>query len=459
MISVSTLSTPSEWSGFLTKYAAASDAAEWPGNSAASEEQLVATETRLKVKLPPSYRASLSVSNGWRQASREIPVMQAVERIRWFRREHREWVQAYADPMQGVGPRMPAEQDYFNYGEDGAADWDVKHLTHTLCISDVGDSAVLLLNPMVIWPDGEWEAWFFANWLPGATRYHSFADWMSHELAELLDETFEHTSCPGELPTVYLNGPAKSKRRVRPREEILVLEVVLDRLKSKTRSQRIKAVQQLCRIGGQQAITALLNVLKNDFDYHVRCEAAEALGRLRAHESIETLIELATEETYVTSTAVQTLGNFDDEQSAQCLLKLVEEDGSCAGTAAYALARRKDSRGVAPLVQTLVSKDPRDQHTGSIAGRFIAPFEKPGYLALEPLVTHGDAEIRQRAILGILDIACLAKDKELKILARKLLEQCLEKETDGRLHQWLVGCVEVACKKKPEGSKNPFSGT
>ena len=53
---------------------------------------------------------------------------------------------------------MPAEQDYFNYGEDGAADWDVKHLTHTLCISDVGDSAVLLLNPMVIWPDGEWEA-------------------------------------------------------------------------------------------------------------------------------------------------------------------------------------------------------------------------------------------------------------------------------------------------------------
>jgi len=225
--------------------------------------------------------------------------------------------------------------------------FDVKHLAHTLCISEVGDSAVLLLNPMVVWPDGEWEAWLFANWLPGATRYRSFADWMTHELAGLLDETFEHTNVPGELPSVYLDGPTKAERRVRPREEVLTFEEVLKRLTSETRSRRIKAVQQLCRIGSAQAITVLLKLLKEDFDFHVRCEAAEALGRLHATVEIEPLIAVAAEESHVSSTAVETLGCFDDERSAGFLLKLVEDDGPSGGVAAYALARRKDLRGVA----------------------------------------------------------------------------------------------------------------
>lgn len=41
-------------------------------------------------------------------------------------------------------------------------------------ISDLGDSAIYLLNPLAISPEGEWEAWFFANWNPGAVRYRSF---------------------------------------------------------------------------------------------------------------------------------------------------------------------------------------------------------------------------------------------------------------------------------------------
>ena len=71
-------------------------------------------ENRLKIALRPSYRAFLSSSNGWRNASREVPILRPVEKIRWFKREHREWVHAYADPMQGTEPLLPAEQDYFN---------------------------------------------------------------------------------------------------------------------------------------------------------------------------------------------------------------------------------------------------------------------------------------------------------------------------------------------------------
>jgi hypothetical protein len=453
------LTTPAEWSDFLEKIASALRSTEWPGDVGASEDELTAAEARLKVKLPPSYRAFLSSSNGWRQASQSVPVLRPVKGIRWFIKAHRDWVQAYTDPMQNAEPVLPAEEDYFDYSKADCVTFDVKHLAHTLCVSEVGDSAVLLLNPMVVWPDGEWEAWFFANWLPGATRYRSFADWMVRQLTELVDENFEHTKRPGELPTVYLDGPTKAKRRIRPREEVLTFGEVLERLASKKRSHRIKAVQQLCRIRHGQAVTTLLNLLKDDYDFHVRCEAAEALGRLRAQEGIEALIAVAREGSYASSTAVQTLGFFDDECSAQCLLQLLEEDGPSAGVAAYALARRKDPRGVAPLVTKLVSKLPGDQHTGDIAGRFIAHFEKPGFLALEPLTSHLDTEVRQRSILGIWDIACLSKDKELMLQARELLEQCLARETDGRLHQWLVGCVKVACKKRPEEPENPFPGT
>ena len=38
-----------------------------------------------------------------------------------------------------------------------------------------------LLNPMVVTPEGEWEAWMFAHWLPGARRYRSFWELMGGE--------------------------------------------------------------------------------------------------------------------------------------------------------------------------------------------------------------------------------------------------------------------------------------
>jgi HEAT repeat protein len=359
--------------------------------------------------------------------------------------------------MASTEPLLPAEQEYFNYSQQDSVHFDVKHLAQALCISDVGDSAVLLLNPMVVWPDGEWEAWFFANWLPGATRYRSFADWMHHELAELRDGEFTHSIIPGELPTVYLDGPVKENRRVRPREVILTLDEVFKKLTSKTRSQRVKATRQLGRIGGDAAISKLIDLLKADYDHHVRCEAAEVLGRMRSKDAIEPLIAVTAEESYVTSTAIQALGNFNDEPSAQRLLKLVEEDGPSAGVAAYALAKRNDSRGVPLLVQRLTSKDWRDQQTGNIAGSFIAEFGKVGFQALEPLVESGEVEIRQRAINGVFNLACLAKDREVKAQARHLLERCFQNETDPAVRQNLEACLAVACNKKSPHLDNPFA--
>ena len=54
-------------------------------------------------------------------------------------------------------------------------------------ISDWGDSAICVLNPQVVRPDGEWEAAFFANWNPGARVYGSFQELMEAEYQTFRD--------------------------------------------------------------------------------------------------------------------------------------------------------------------------------------------------------------------------------------------------------------------------------
>jgi hypothetical protein len=438
------MSAIASWSEFLKEFASAAGTESWPGEPGATEEQLYAVEQKLKVKLPPSYRAFLTASNGWRGASQSIPILRGVQKLKWFRKEHRDWVEAYT--MEGMEPPLLSEQDYFNYGSETSGDFDISHLGQTLCISELGDDAVLLLNPMVVWPDGEWEVWFFANWVPGATRYRSFADWMREQLAQLQDETFVHSTNPGELPTVYLDRVTKANRRVRRREEVHVLETVLGRLTSKKPRERVKAAQQLARLGGPVAIKALLESLNTDPDPDVRCTAAESLGKLRAPEAVETLIATASDH-FIGSTMIEVLGKFDDERSAQYLLQIVERNEMMVGVASHALAKRGDNRAVLHLARILTSPEPLDQHTGNIAGRFIAEFQEAGYSALEPLATHPQKEIRSRAQNGIGDLAFMAKNMALRIKSRELLQRCLAAETDDQLRHFLGVEIEITKKK------------
>ena len=63
-----------------------------------------------------------------------------------------------------------------------------EYLRTALQVGDdpVGDG-VVLLNPRVVTPEGEWEAWFHAAWIPGAHRYRTFAGLMRAEYASFLD--------------------------------------------------------------------------------------------------------------------------------------------------------------------------------------------------------------------------------------------------------------------------------
>jgi len=156
----------------------------WLGFPGASLEDIKIAEKRLGVELPLSYRQFLQTSNGWRNSGGFIYRIWSTNEITWFRERNQAWINAYRAPVDDL-PTI-SDQDYYVYGEDqDPTTLRVEYLQTALEISDVGDSGIYLLNPQVVTNEGEWEAWFFANWLPGATRYRSF-----QELMEAEDQNF-----------------------------------------------------------------------------------------------------------------------------------------------------------------------------------------------------------------------------------------------------------------------------
>lgn len=153
-------------------------AAAWLGFPGASEEQIVALERRLGTALPGSYREFLAFTNGWRTTGPFIDRIWGTEDVEWFSVRNQEWIDAYQVPGEEPTP----DDRYFVYGEgqDAAVTLRPQYLQTALEVSDVGDSAILLLNPQILF-DGEWEAFFFANWHAGAVRYRSFWDLMVAE--------------------------------------------------------------------------------------------------------------------------------------------------------------------------------------------------------------------------------------------------------------------------------------
>src|SRR5438876_777044 len=120
--------TESEWKAFLTGYNSELLSYEevvealpreiikagWLGYAGASEDEVAATEKRLTTRLPPSYRAFLKASNGWRFPSISIIDLLPARKVVWFREQNQEWIDAYVGPSAGLPPIL--DQEYFVYG-------------------------------------------------------------------------------------------------------------------------------------------------------------------------------------------------------------------------------------------------------------------------------------------------------------------------------------------------------
>src|SRR5579883_1023010 len=215
----------------------------WLGYPRATEEQACQTESRLGVKLPPSYREFLRVTNGWRQTTPFIRKLWSTEGIERFADRHQKWIDAFTHQHENAQvsfdyaieldelwePPSVADAEYFVYGEEqDCSKLRVEYLKTAIEISDVGEAAIYLLNPQVVTEDGEWEAWFFGDWLPGADRYRSFREMMEAEyqnFLELHDSEAVSDRTPVEsesrLPAVSLSPSTASSAPERSPEEPL----------------------------------------------------------------------------------------------------------------------------------------------------------------------------------------------------------------------------------------------
>lgn len=156
--------------------------AGWLGFPPATPAQLAATEARLGTTLPPSYKAFLAVSNGWQYPTTFIPKLWSCEEIAWLTVRHQGMIDAWLVGERYYGKPVPIRDEvYLVYGpRQDPTTFRSEYLRTALDISDVeyAGTAILLLNPRIVTPEGEWEAWFHAHWLPGANRYRSFQELM-----------------------------------------------------------------------------------------------------------------------------------------------------------------------------------------------------------------------------------------------------------------------------------------
>ena len=213
---------------------------DWLGFDPAKPSDIEAIESRIGMALPPSYKSFLLVSNGWRVLTPFIHRLRPATDVEWFHVENEAWIDAYRQSAS-----RQKDEKYYRYSDDGASGHRAGHLKSLLQISDVGDG-VYLLNPKAVTPDGEWEAWFFANWVPGAIRYPSFPHLLFNDY-RTFHQMMKVEAVPIEFPELATYAPTAprvpaqktSKRRPKP----MHLEQLIDEMESADPGVRAKAVR------------------------------------------------------------------------------------------------------------------------------------------------------------------------------------------------------------------------
>ena len=126
----------------------------WLGREPASEQQIAATEERLGVRLPPSLREFLLVSNGWGPVSAWTEALSPCEKIDWLRNTDDDFID---------GLREAFEDDGEELGED-----DIYLQTLSVALGD----DTILLDTRSVSAEGEYEA-YILNIGGGSLSEHS----------------------------------------------------------------------------------------------------------------------------------------------------------------------------------------------------------------------------------------------------------------------------------------------
>ncbi|MFL5245405.1 MAG: HEAT repeat domain-containing protein [Gemmataceae bacterium] len=430
--------TTSEWREFLQQWSDEWLATEeifpaqvrkrrWLGFPPATEKQLLQLEKRLGYELPPSYRNFLLTTNGWLRTSMFIDRIRSVPKVDWLESDAPELLDNLSPKDDGDLMQNYPSEDYFSY--DGRPIFEEEHLRKALIIADPipGDSMIYLLNPLIVAPDGEWEAWRFAHWIPGAERFPSFELLMRAE-----HELFLHSGhsqkffgpYQGDYAPDQPRHAARAIGRGRAKPPRLTVPQLIAQLESPTRATRANAAKRLLREfrphdpkdEHPEIIEPLSRVLRSDLERDVRSAAAAMLGSYGDTGAIGPLIK-ALDDTELTSIALGALFYLaicvKDSGIADAMIRFLEPPRGLFDTqhAVQILEELKDTRVAAiglrlldhapfilPDVEGITDRTQAEAfHRSSV--RFLGAFAFARFAidATEELVkrlTHADAGVR-----------------------------------------------------------------
>jgi hypothetical protein len=168
--------TAEDWRGYLVEYgevyvrtaneyvrpslAAEQLESHWLGAQPVDVQTMAATEQRLGIRLPPSLRAFLTVTDGWQGVGGWIDAVSPCAEIDWLRDTGR------GEDLIGVYTEVEQEE-----GEPN----ELLALFRRVLVITSGED-LWLLDPTAIHPDGEWTAYEFAPKYGEAEKYPSFAE-------------------------------------------------------------------------------------------------------------------------------------------------------------------------------------------------------------------------------------------------------------------------------------------
>jgi len=406
----------------------------WLGFPGANEEEIAELEARLGMRLPPSYRSFLATTNGWRHIGGFIERVWPTNKVDWFRERHQDdWITPWFEGAQSSGTTIPdapedelPDAEYFIYGEEQeAAKFRLRYLETALEISDVADSEILLLNPKVVFSDGEWEAWFFASWACGAQRYRSFWELMHEQHDDFL----------------------RLERKYRPNVSV---EEALAMVAADEDQTRLKGLRLLGEISDRSVVPQLLDMFSKQSGetWAIRAAAIDAACNMTDPRALDAIVVelpqiLADEKADVRDRAgraplaheVVNAGSAFDEKWRDFILSLTDavDAGVRAWAIQYLYSFWNEDRALQKLTEKLA--------TGSDDERLAAANVMNGCLTpvvIDPLIAAVDdrsAEVRG-AVARALE-AHAAVDSLGKLKAR------LRIESDEEVRSALESTIEV----------------
>ncbi|MFH8442012.1 SMI1/KNR4 family protein [Streptomyces sp. NPDC018026] len=137
---------------------AAARRSRWLGFPPADEARVAAAEARLGLRLPPSYREFLMVSDGWRHAGGFVWLLAGTADARWHDDASglADMFEEYLD--DDAGPQERREAGIWRRG---------------LQLDVASDATYVLMDPQDVDEDGEWAVYTWAGWRAAPPERHA----------------------------------------------------------------------------------------------------------------------------------------------------------------------------------------------------------------------------------------------------------------------------------------------